>query len=131
MSHRICLVVDDEPAIRSFLRVVLEKRQFQILEAGDAVSALKLIRKLDGHVEFLMTDIRMPGDMNGIDLAHSVRNQFPSVPVILISGYFDGTAENPAGFECIRKPFLPETILQAVERLVNTEPGHSACARIQ
>jgi len=62
----------------------------------------------------------MPGDMNGVDLAHSVRNSFPDIPVILISGYADEDSVKKAApdFEFIQKPFVPDTILKAVEKAI-------------
>jgi DNA-binding NtrC family response regulator len=56
----------------------------------------------------------MPGDMDGVDLAHSIRHSYPGIPIILITGY----AEELPGpeFECIRKPFSIEQIVTAVRR---------------
>lgn len=128
MSDRICLIVDDEPAIRTFFRTLLEKRQLQISEAEDATHALRIIQKLEGHLDLMVCDINMPGDMNGMDLAHSVRNTFPAIPVILISGYCDKDIKSIAGFDFIPKPFVPETILNAVEKAVNSKPRQATRA---
>lgn len=73
MSDRICLIVDDEPAIRGFLRVVLKQHFLQFLEAENATDALRMIHKVGGRLDLLVSDINMPGDVNGLDLAHSVR----------------------------------------------------------
>ena len=120
MPDRTCLIVDDEPAIRTFLRAILDQRRFQILEADSAPHALKIIQKLGGRLDLIVSDIRMPGDMTGLDLAHSVRNAFPAIPVILISGYCDTYPEKNAGFEFISKPFAPEAILNAADRALNS-----------
>ena len=68
MSDRTCLVVDDQAAIRTYLRVVLKKENLQTLEAGTAAQALKIIQQLDGRLDLIITDINMPGDMDGLDL---------------------------------------------------------------
>ena len=115
MPDRICLIVDDEPAIRSFLRAILERRQIQVVEAENATDALRLLQKLGSRVDLIVSDIVMPGDLSGLDLAHSVRHTFPAIPVILFSGY-SKDAKDAAGFEFISKPFVPQTILSAVER---------------
>lgn len=120
MPHDVCIVVDDEPAVRKLLRSVLEKRRLQVLEAGDALSAWNLIQSVNGCLDFVISDIRMPGDMNGVDLAHSVRGLFPSIPVILISGYSDACDGDSVAFECIPKPFMPETILESVDRAISS-----------
>ena len=104
MSDRICLVVDDEPAIRTFLRLVLAREGLQTLEAGTAVQALQIVQKLDGRLDLIVSDIKMPGDMDGVDLAHSVRNSFPNTAVLLISGY-DNEPLRIRGFQLLRKPF--------------------------
>lgn len=118
MSEHTCLIVDDEPAIRSFIRAALQPAQLQILEADNAPQALKTVHKLGGRMAFVLSDIRMPGDMDGVDLGYCIHNAFPEVPVILISGYCDEIQEL-AGFEFIPKPFTPEAILSAVQRALN------------
>jgi DNA-binding NtrC family response regulator len=114
--------VDDEPAIRTFLWAILDQRQFHILEADSAPHAMKIIQTLCGRVDLIVSDIRMRGDMNGLDLAHSVRNAFPGIPVILISGYSDEDPDDIEGFEFISKPFAPEAILNAVDRALDSRP---------
>ena len=118
MSERICIIVDDEPAIRTLLRTILAYRNVQSVEAENAAHALGIVQKLGGSVDLIVSDINTSGEMNGLDLAQSVRNAYPSIPVILISGYED----NAAGFDLIPKPFAPEAILNAVDRIVSLRP---------
>jgi CheY-like chemotaxis protein len=115
MGERICLVVDDEPAIRTYLGAVLQRRGLQIFEAGNAVEALRILRDRGSQIDLLITDIQMPGDMDGIDLAYSVKTSFSTLPVIVISGYSDKAAK---GFTLVRKPFSPDAILQAVDEVM-------------
>jgi len=120
MSDRICLIVDDEPSIRTYLRAILQRERIQSLEADNAAQALSIIHKLGGRLDLIVCDIKMPGEMDGIDLAYSVRNSFPAVPILLISGYGDveSVKHAAANFEFIQKPFVPETILMAVKKMV-------------
>ena len=120
MSDRICLIVDDEQAIRTYLRAILQRERIQSLEADTAAQALRIVQKLNGRLDLIVCDIKMPGEMDGIDLAYSVRNSFPAVPVLLISGYGDveSVKHAAANFEFIQKPFVPETILMAVKKMV-------------
>jgi DNA-binding NtrC family response regulator len=120
MSDRICLIVDDEPSIRTYLRAILQRERIQSLEADNAAQALSIIHKLGGRLDLIVSDIKMPGEMDGIDLAFSVRNSFPALPVLLISGYGDveSVKHAAANFEFIQKPFVPETILMAVKKMV-------------
>ena len=120
MSDRICLIVDDEISIRAYLRAIMERARFQSLEADTVGQALRILQKIGGRLDVVISDINMPGDMNGVDLAHSVRNSFPDIPVILISGYADEDSVKKAApdFEFIQKPFVPDTILKAVEKAI-------------
>jgi CheY-like chemotaxis protein len=86
MNEPICLIVDNEPALRTYLSVILKCKGIQSLETENAVEALRTLRKLNGEIDLLITDIQVPVDMDGIGLAYSVRNMFSSLPVILISG---------------------------------------------
>ena len=87
MMERTCLIVDDEPAIRAYVKAILKKENFEVLEAENAPQAYKLIQKLNGGLDLIVTDVNMPGDMDGVDLAYAIRNAFPAIPVILMSGY--------------------------------------------
>src|SRR5579864_5265063 len=120
MEDRICLLVDDEPAIRSYLRAILEAERFQCLEASNVAQALGITQRLGGRLDLIITDIKMPGDVDGLDLAYSVRNSFPDIPVILVSGYADDESVFRAAsiFKFIRKPFVPETIVTAVRTAI-------------
>jgi CheY-like chemotaxis protein len=84
--------------------------------------ALRIVQKLGSGLDLIVSDIRMPGDMDGLDMAHSIRNSFPNIPVILISSYADDEAVKQAAaiFKLIQKPFVPETILKSVKKMVGS-----------
>ena len=132
-SDRVCLIVDDEPSIRTYLRAILQGERIQSLEADDAGQALRIIHKLGGRLDLIVCDIKMPGEMDGIDLAYSIRNSFPAVPVLLISGYgnVESLRRTAANFEVIQKPFVPETILMAVKKMVGTVDAKASQAPAQ
>lgn len=122
MIDKICLIVDDEPVIRDFVGRLLGTEGFRILEAETAQQAFRTVEKMNGSVDLVVTDVSMPGDMDGIDLAHALRNTFPRVPVIVMSGYPSPTARRPQGDFCfVPKPFRAEVLLAAVKRV--SEPG--------
>jgi DNA-binding NtrC family response regulator len=81
---------------------------------------LRIVQKLGGRLDLIVSDIKMPGDMDGVDLAYSIRHSYPAVPVVLISGYADEEAVKHANadFAFIQKPFVPETILRACRRAI-------------
>jgi DNA-binding NtrC family response regulator len=114
--------VDDEPTVRAFLRAILQRQGFNCLEADNAVQATRIIAKLDGRLDLLITDCRMPGEMDGVGLAHSIRGRYPKLPIIMVSGYpqEEGMHESALEVEFVQKPFVSETILKAVRKVVDS-----------
>lgn len=112
------LIVDDEDCIRSYLKTILKRESFQVLEAETAPQAYRLIQQLNGGLDLILTDWSMPGDMDGLDLAHAIRNSFPAIPVILMSGYQLDSTKPIGEFTFIEKPFKPEVILNAIEKAI-------------
>ena len=82
------LVVDDEKNIRDLLRMTLTKAGYEVLEAEDGATAVELIRQDDNPlmVDVITCDIRMP-KMNGVEAIAFFRKEFPSVPVVVITGF--------------------------------------------
>ena len=111
------LVVEDDPAVRSLTRRVLEDRGYSVLEAGDGAEALRLAEEYDGPIDLLVTDIVMP-EMSGRKLAESVRSLHPAARVLFMSGFTEqdvrqqGLLEPDAPF--VEKPFSPERLARRV-----------------
>ena len=122
MSQTVCLLVDDEPAIRAYLRAILEKHDIRCLEAGSATEAMKTVTNLSGSLDLVVTDVVMPGDMNGVDLAHWLAASYPRVGVILITGYAAEEQVKRASntFRLIQKPFQADRIWDAVRQATGT-----------
>jgi CheY-like chemotaxis protein len=116
--EKACLVVDDEPSIRGYVKTILQAEGFQVVEADNAPLAFRLVQKLNGGLDLIVADVNMPGEMDGLDLAYAVRDAFPAIPVILMSGYaMPDSTKRPLGeFLLIEKPFKPEAILRAVKK---------------
>lgn len=128
MNDGTCiLVVDDEPAIRSFVTRVLVGAGYGTREAADGAEALALIR-LDGfEPAAVLSDIVMPR-MNGVELLQSLSTEWPGVPVILMSGYGTAQLEQrriavPCGV--LRKPFSADLLLAEVRRCLEEAPPAS------
>jgi CheY-like chemotaxis protein len=109
----LSLVVDDDPAIRMYITSILHSENFETLEAADGKQALEMVLMLDGGVDLIVTDIQMPGG-DGISLARAVRASYPSVAVILVTGY----GEPDANFDLVEKPFSWATMLRVVRRVM-------------
>jgi two-component system, cell cycle sensor histidine kinase and response regulator CckA len=113
--HRITLIVDDEPAIRTYIRTILERECFETVEAGTGKRGLEILEDLGTAVDLIVSDIHMPEE-DGLSFARKAANSFPGVPIILVSGYVSGQEAEP--FEFVEKPFSPASLLRAVRKLV-------------
>jgi signal transduction histidine kinase len=102
------LLVDDNEAVRATTATYLRDGGLSVIEAPDAATALRLLQA--SAVDVMVSDIVMPGDMDGMALADAVRASRPGLPVLLVSGFSQRVAEARArGFPVINKPYsLPE-----------------------
>jgi CheY-like chemotaxis protein len=102
------MVVDDEAAVRSVTRLILERSGFSVLTAADGREAVKLFQKHGGKIACVLLDLTMP-HMDGEETYRELRRIRSDVPVILASGYSEQeiakhfTGQDPPGF--IEKPF--------------------------
>ena len=79
------LVVDDEALVRMDLAATAQEVGFQTVEAGNAARALKVLEGRD-DIRVVFTDIRMPGEIDGLRLAHIVRTRWPPTVIVICSG---------------------------------------------
>lgn len=106
------LVVDDEPAIRRFLRTSLTAQNFEVVEAPDARGALSHIE--GGEVDVLVLDLGLP-DMDGIEVIRGLREKGVALPIIVLSSRSDETAKVKAldlgADDYVTKPFGMDELL--------------------
>jgi PAS domain S-box-containing protein len=116
-SGQMVLVVDDEANIRSNVSDCLQQLGYQVLAAETARSALKICEDREGNVDLVLTDLVMPGQ-NGYELASDLARQFPSVPILFMSGYTeDDTSRREIllrGNSFLQKPFSVADLASAV-----------------
>lgn len=84
-SLPVVLIVDDEPLLRTLAVEVVEDAGFVAIEACDADEAVILLESRT-DISLLFTDINMPGSMDGLKLAHAVRDRWPPIKILLASG---------------------------------------------
>jgi two-component system, response regulator PdtaR len=111
------LVVEDEALIRLDLASYLMQRGFDVLEAGSAAEAIEYLES-DRTIRVVFTDIRMPGDMDGIALAKCVRERWPPTIIVICSGNSE-EAVDVADIHIIEKPYMMDKmvmVLNAVEQ---------------
>jgi two-component system, response regulator PdtaR len=117
-AQRTILVVEDELFIRMSAVAILEDAGFFVLEAKSGVEALAMLAR-HSQTNVLMTDVRMPGPIDGLALIAQVQIDHPAIRSIVVSG--NATAEqarNAGAFRFVAKPYLPKTIVQAVHDTV-------------
>ena len=114
----IILVVDDQEGVRGLLRRELTDRGHTVLEAADGAEALHLVRRRNGAVDLILSDVVMP-QMNGTELATHIGVEFPDVPVILMSAFTPaGVARVGVGESLVpvlQKPFEPTQLADLVQ----------------
>jgi CheY-like chemotaxis protein len=112
------LIVEDEPLIRMGTVYLIEDAGFEVYEAGSADAAIALL-ELHKEIRLIVTDVDMPGSMDGLKLAHYVRGRWPPVKIIVTSGHVKVTEESlPAGALLVPKPYDPAEITHKVREMI-------------
>jgi CheY-like chemotaxis protein len=113
LAKRTILVVEDEVLIRMLISDVLRDAGLRVVEAANADEALMYV-KSDHSVRFVFSDVRMPGSMDGIELAQRLRSEFPHIAVALASGHLI-PSDVEKGTLLITKPYpLEETAARII-----------------
>ena len=118
------LLVEDEVLIRMMMGEILRDEGFEVIEAWSGDEAVKLLASC-GPLEALFTDVRMPGDVDGIDLAHHVRLSHPGLPVLVVSGYAVNLTERLGGLKppvkFLDKPYDFAMVVVALNGMISTQ----------
>jgi CheY-like chemotaxis protein len=112
------LVVEDEPLLRMDIADHLADEGFDVLEAGNADEAIAILES-SPKVRLIITDIDMPGSMDGLKLAEAVRDRWPPVKIIVVSGHrIVDITDLPDGSMFFSKPYLPSHIIASMRDLL-------------
>jgi CheY-like chemotaxis protein len=123
IANPVVLVVEDEFLLRLVAVELVEDAGFQVLSAASADEALSIL-ETRGDVWLLFTDVQMPGSMDGLSLAHAVRDRWPPVELLVTSGrYHIGAGELPDRGRFIAKPYDRETLSQAFQEMAEMGQG--------
>lgn len=110
ITRNVILVVEDDPLIRMDLLEMIEELGYQTMAAENADSAVALLQQ---HTEIIavVTDVDMPGSMNGIKLAGVINNRWPPCKLLVVSGAHDiAAADLPDGARFLCKPIRRDMI---------------------
>ena len=115
------LIVDDELAVRMLAREVLEELGYMALEAADGPTGLALLNSKQ-RIDLLITDVGLPGGMNGRQMADAALLKRPDLKVLFITGYAEtavvGNGHLPAGMHVMTKPFALEALAFRIKSII-------------
>ena len=112
------LVVEDEELVRLNSCETLEAAGLKVLEAANAEEGVAL-RETHPEIRVLVTDVRMPGWMSGIDLARLVEKKWPEISILVTSAYYTAEeGELPENMTLFPKPFSPDALAREVRLLM-------------
>ncbi|WP_242122014.1 response regulator [Sphingomonas lacusdianchii] len=117
IGSKTILIVEDEALVRFDLVDFFTHAKWRVFEAENADAAIAI---LDQHQEIrvVLTDVQMPGSMDGVKLAHYVRDRFPPTVLFVVSGNAPiPESELPAQATFLPKPFDPHRLLRQIESM--------------
>ncbi len=121
-SGRPVLVIDDEPMVRMLIVEVLDEAGFRSLEAEDGPSGLRLLEQ-HPEIALLVTDVGLPGGMNGRQVADAARRTRPDLKVLFVTGYAENAAVGNGlldpGMEIITKPFVMTELAAKISEMID------------
>jgi CheY-like chemotaxis protein len=124
--HETVLFVEDEPTLRELGRLVLEQYGYRVLEAEAGGQALEVWKQKASEIDLLLTDMVMPGGLNGQELATKLRAGKPSLKIIYTSGHSTHLLGKDSGLQVglnfLPKPYNPQSLAATVRRCLDSHP---------
>jgi DNA-binding NtrC family response regulator len=115
------LIVDDEPLVRKVLTEMLAHSDFAAVEAENTSQALRILRTSGPKITALITDVRMPGILDGVDLAKFTQNSWPWIKVIVTTGFAESVRERvPHNVRLLPKPWKIDEMMSYLRDPVAT-----------
>ena len=114
----VVLIVEDEVLVRIDTREMVEAADFEVVEAGNADEAIAILAARD-DIHLIFTDVHLPGSMDGLKLAHFVRDRWPPVKIIATSGQARiSEGDLPEGGRFLHKPYTAAEITTTLRELM-------------
>jgi two-component system cell cycle sensor histidine kinase/response regulator CckA len=115
------LVVEDEDTVRHVTGVVLRRYGYEVISARDGETARQLVAEYSDPIDLLLTDVVMPGGINGLELATMLQTDRPNLKILYMSGYAEeialGKNSIPAE-QFLQKPFTPDELVARVQAIL-------------
>jgi DNA-binding NtrC family response regulator len=114
------LVVDDDAEVREAMVAMLDELGYQVDEAPSADEALaRLADRRQPTIDILLSDVVMPGRLDGVGLAEEVQRLYPSIPVVLATGYTTRLTAASA-FRVLAKPFSHQALAETLAEILDS-----------
>jgi CheY-like chemotaxis protein len=114
----IALVIEDQPEVRSLAAAILEETDLQVAEAETAEEALRFLRQNGPQVAMIFTDVRLPGGVDGLDVARIAAQEWPWIKVVVTSGALNHSPKDlPHTAKFMPKPWRAFDVLVEAERV--------------
>ncbi len=130
-NHGQILIVEDDDEVAALACEMLAQLGYEVTRAASAAAALGALA--DGRsVDLIFSDIMMPGGMNGVELAREIKRRRSDIPVLLTSGYSEGSAQDAeaAGVKILPKPYNITELAQALDAAKSTLHPKTRCERL-
>jgi CheY-like chemotaxis protein len=115
----IALVIEDQPEVRDLAAAILEETDLDVAEAGSADEALTFLREHAPDVAMIFVDVKLPGRMDGVDIARMAAESWPWIKVVVTSGAMDRSLnELPRTAKFMPKPWRAFDVLVEAERAI-------------
>jgi two-component system, response regulator PdtaR len=112
------LTVEDEILISEYLGDVLRDAGYEVVATSNASDAIGILERTD-DISVIITDINMPGSMDGLRLANAVRGRWPPIKIIVATGRTRPEGDQiPPGSVFLSKPYDPKAVIAAVQGLL-------------
>jgi CheY-like chemotaxis protein len=127
LNQPLILVADDEPFILQYVERVLQLANYGVITAATVEDAWKILEQRQSEIELVLTDIVMPGRVDGLELAEKIHQLAPGLPVLFITGALSESDPRAAVMVekqlLLRKPFFPKQLVEFVGAQMHREPS--------
>jgi len=127
LNQPLILVADDEPFILQYIERVLQLANYGVITAATVEDAWKILEQRQSEIELVLTDIVMPGPVDGLELAEKIHQLAHGLPVLFITGALSESDPRAAVMVekqlLLRKPFFPKQLVEFVGAQMHREPS--------
>jgi signal transduction histidine kinase/CheY-like chemotaxis protein len=125
---RSVLLVEDDPDVADVAAAMLSEIGYEVVRSERAQQALDLVARGEAHPDVVLTDIVMPDGMSGVELARRLRAGWPSLPIVLTTGYNLASGDPDIDLPVLKKPYKPAELAEMLERALDGEE-HAGSSR--